>query len=83
MTSSDDDAGRNDRSDSPAGGSEPSSAGYEAPPIEQSATPPDYTPPPAYNALADPGGWGGPDARTPTSTQSMSRRAAGQAERSC
>jgi uncharacterized protein DUF4190 len=49
MTSSDDDAGRNDRSDSPAGGSEQSSAGYEAPPIEQSATPPDYTPPPAYN----------------------------------
>jgi len=49
MTSQDDEAGRIDRSDSPAGGSEPSSAGYEAPPIEQGATPPGYTPPPAYN----------------------------------
>jgi hypothetical protein len=45
MTSQDDDARRIDRSDSP--GSEPSSEGYEAPPIEQSATPTDY--PPAYN----------------------------------
>lgn len=54
MTSPGDDAGRNDRSDSPAGGSEQSSAGYEAPPIEQSPTPPDYTPPPAYNPAPPP-----------------------------
>lgn len=59
MTNSDDDAGRIESSDSTAAGSEPSPAGYEAPPIEQSSgapTPPpqpsEYTPPPAYTPPA-------------------------------
>lgn len=52
MTNSDNDAGRSESSDSPAGGSEPSSAGYEAPPIEHTQgtgadQPENY--PPAYN----------------------------------
>ncbi|KWX61767.1 DUF4190 domain-containing protein [Mycobacterium sp. NAZ190054] len=66
MTNSDNDAGRSESSDSAAGGSEPSSAGYEAPPIEesQSSQPPDYTPPPAYNP--PPPGYDQPPTYTPT-----------------
>lgn len=64
MTSPDNDAGWSESSDSTAGGSEPSSSGREAPPIEETesfstdpaltyptqdpAQPQDYTPPPAY-----------------------------------
>ncbi|MBB2993500.1 hypothetical protein FHR72_005010 [Mycolicibacterium iranicum] len=62
MTSPDNDPDRAESSGPASGGSEPSSAGYEAPPIEQTqnpATTPDpaqddtppqgYTPPPAYS----------------------------------
>jgi hypothetical protein len=51
MTNPGDDAGQTPSSDSTGGVSEPTSGGYEAPSIEQSAQPteqPGYTPPPAY-----------------------------------
>ena len=60
MTNPGEDAGQTASSDSSAGASEPSSGGYEAPPIEQSqeqqgqpeapqpAEQPGYTPAPAY-----------------------------------
>ena len=51
MTNPGDDAGQTPSSDSTGGASEPTSGGYEAPSIEQSAQPteqPGYTPPPAY-----------------------------------
>ncbi|WNG86236.1 DUF4190 domain-containing protein [Mycobacterium sp. ITM-2016-00317] len=60
MTNPDNDAGRSESSDSTPGGSEPSSAGFEAPPIEQGDTTdptghqPQY-PPPAYNPPPPPG----------------------------
>ncbi|MDG4666230.1 DUF4190 domain-containing protein [Mycobacterium sp. 236(2023)] len=59
MTSPDNDPERAASSDPVAGGTEPSAAGYEAPPIEDTSGAPDptlddtppqgYTPPPAYN----------------------------------
>src|SRR6476620_4740892 len=62
MTNPGDDAGQTPSSVSPGGASEPSSGGYEAPPIEQSqgepgqpemprpTEQPGYTPPPAYTS---------------------------------
>jgi|KBSSwiStaDraftv2_1062776.scaffolds.fasta_scaffold131005_3 hypothetical protein len=62
MTNPGEDAGQTPSSDSPGGASEPSSGGYEAPPIEQSqgepgqpemprpTEQPGYTPPPAYTS---------------------------------
>ncbi|EJZ08188.1 DUF4190 domain-containing protein [Mycolicibacterium vaccae] len=61
MTNPDNDADRSESSDSTPGGSEPSSAGFEAPPIEQGDTTdptglqPQYPPPPAYNPPPSPG----------------------------
>lgn len=64
MTSSDDDARRNDPDESSASGSEPSPSGYEAPSIEQSGLypppPPTYPPPPAYGAPPADGGFATP-----------------------
>jgi len=59
MTNSDDETGRTESSDTSAGGSEPSQASYEAPPIERSPSSP--TPPPEPQDDTPPTGYTPPN----------------------
>ncbi len=70
MTNPGEDAGQTGSSDSSAASKEPSSGGYEAPPIEQQSQAsqpsehPGYTPPPAYNS--PPSGYEAPNYPPPS-----------------